>query len=266
MLIRHNLHQHTNLSTCGHRDATVEGVIRSAEAAGLERLAITDHLSAPDKDREQQFFQRTEELTRIDHEIDVLLGAEICMPHIGWLPASDEFLEWVSFLFVAVNHYGDDRDQPKTRDEEGYAAHHVEMLHAAIDLKADVVAHPFTICGAKNPLDRDKLEESLSKQDLRGLFRAAANTNMAFEFNMTPGKRLSDQFVAEIISLAQSVGTKFTFGSDGHDDPSAGYGGERGPREQLDAHFASLGLTEDDILQNPARQPTMTTAAHGGHL
>ncbi len=74
-MINADCHIHTFYQRCGNETMTVPNIIRRAEAAGLKKIAITDHLN--NFDRLDAFRYIKSDIEAVETEIEVFFGVEL---------------------------------------------------------------------------------------------------------------------------------------------------------------------------------------------
>ena len=274
MVIDHDFHLHTNLSLCAHKDATFDFFLKKAEAEGLKKIAITDHLwdSAIDglEGKRKEFYepQDFEHIKKLKSEIDahnakgvgprVFFGAEAEYSYENRCPAiTPAVAEQLDVLLVPNSH------THLTMPSSFYEPHekHIEyMTDAFMDIvNSDVakyvtaIPHPFmAVCC---PYDQKILLEKISEDTFKRCFSAAAEKGIALELNPNYFKKKvladytrNDTLAAiyrdpsiRMLRIGKECGCKFTVGTDCHGKP--------GDMDYAYIYVLAslLDLTEDDF-------------------
>ncbi len=254
MLIWHNMHTHTRLCYCGGRDSTVANTIAEAESVDLKLVGISDHIDAPGSSREEIIQQNRDELSQIDTDVEVLIGAEISLVAPGRLPMPEQYLARLDYVLISANHYHLHVVQnPERRTEQSYADWFLTMAESAISLGASIIPHPFSSIGVKTlegnrPVDRQVLLDSYDRSRMQDLFGLAGEHGTAFELNPAHVENCPD-FFTEIIPMARAARAKFSIGSDGHHPGSMHYGG-RESIDRIETFLRNIGLENSDICSS----------------
>lgn len=249
MIINHDFHLHTNLSLCAAPHSTLELFIKKAEADGLKKISITDHLWDHGVDgyrgRGGNFYevQDFEHIKTLKPEIDkynakgrevkVLFGAEAEYSFENRRPAiTPEVAEQLEVLLVPNSHTH--LTMPKEYYHP-YEKHAEYMVNAFMDIvNSDVakyitaIPHPFmAVCC---PYDGRELIKMISDDTFKRCFDAAANKGIALELNPNYFKKKEfDGYVRNenlgamyndpairMLRLGKECGCKFTVGTDCH--------------------------------------------------
>ena len=274
MIINHDFHLHTNLSLCANKTATLDFFLKKAEAEGLKKIAITDHLwdgsvgALSDKAREFYEPQDFEHIKLLRDEIDehnkkgigprVLFGAEAEYDYQNRRPAiSVEAAEQLEVLLVPNSHTH--LTMPKSFYEP-YDKHIEYMTDAFMDIvNSDVskyvtaIPHPFmAVCC---PYDQRKLLEKIPDDTFKRCFSVAAERGIALELNPNYLKKKAfaeytrnDTLAAmyrdpaiRMLRIGKECGCKFTVGTDCH-----GFDGDIN-YEYIYLLSGLLDLNEDDL-------------------
>lgn len=274
MVIKHDFHLHTNLSLCAAPEATFDFFLKKAEAEGLEKIAITDHLwdHAVDgyQGRGGDFYevQDFEHIMKLKSVIDahnakgtgprVFFGAEAEYSYENRRPAiTPAVAEQLDVLLIPNSHTH--LTMPKSYYEP-YEKHIEYMTDAFMDIvNSDVakyvtaIPHPFmAVCC---PYDQKLLLEKISDDAFKRCFSAAAEKGIALELNpnyfmkeVLADYTRNDTIAAmyrdpsiRMLRIGKECGCKFTVGTDCH-----GFDGD------MDYAYtyvlaSLLDLTEDDF-------------------
>jgi len=249
MRILQNMHIHSKLSNCAGDDNTMETIVREAESVGLELIGISDHMDLPDPGRVELIASNFEILKGIETDLRVLIGSEVSFLAPGRPAMSPEEMERFDYIIAATNHYHlSFVEKPRERTGIGFAVHHLMMIESAIELGADIIAHPFLNKYAAG-MDIYGQLELYDRSEIRRIMSKAAQKGCAFELN--PAHVMSaEDFFREIVAIGKDVGAKFAIGSDGHHPGQTSYGGT----ERLlifSEMFDRIGLDEDDLFTAP---------------
>jgi DNA polymerase (family X) len=196
--IRGDLHTHTNLTD---GVASLEDMIKAAEARGYEYYAVTDH--APNlvmqRMTDEKMLAQRERLAAITSTMVLLHGTELNIAPDGsvdWGEASFNGQGLAGFdLCVASVHSHFDQDR---RDMTR------RFITACENPYVNVIGHPLTRkIGRRPPVDVDLAE----------LFKACARTGTALEVNSSPARL---DLPGDYIRQARDAGVKFAIDTDAH--------------------------------------------------
>ena len=101
MVPRIDLHTHSEFSACSH-DTSVQKIVATAEARGIEKIAITDH-GTTRKPKWLRSYLLEIEKARRETRIDVLTGMEVNIRVDGSLAVGDEILRNLDIIIGAVH-------------------------------------------------------------------------------------------------------------------------------------------------------------------
>jgi putative hydrolase len=199
MPAKFDFHVHTHYS-----DGTSEplAMVEAAEARGLEAVALTDH--GPElhvgifREKLAAMLQDIE-LARGDAGIPVLAGIEAnVVDGDGRVDVDEEFARKLDLFVVSIHSLGNLIDPAEVARE------YLRRLTKAIEhRKVDVLGHPFFL--------HQSLLPYLSRDEIEGFVRLAANRGVAMELNVKY-KAPDDDF----LTLCLREGVKFSIGSDAH--------------------------------------------------
>jgi DNA polymerase (family 10) len=191
--IRGDLHTHTSLTD---GTASLEEMIRAAEARGYEYYAVTDHapnLFMQRMTAEKMLAQRAE-LNAITSHMTLLHGTELNIGPDGSVDWDEEFLAGFDICVASVHSHFDAGRRQMTR----------RFIAACENPRVNVIGHPLTRkIGRRPPVD----------VDLGELFRACARTGTALEVNASPARL---DLPGEHIRQAKDAGVKFAVDTDAH--------------------------------------------------
>jgi DNA polymerase (family 10) len=191
--IRGDLHTHTNLTD---GVASLEDMIKAAEASGYEYYAVTDH--APNlvmqRMTDEKMLAQRERLAAITSTMVLLHGTELNIAPDGSVDWDEDFLAGFDLCVASVHsHFDQDRGQMTRR-----------FITACENPYVSVIGHPLTRkIGRRPPVDVDLAE----------LFRACARTGTALEVNSSPARL---DLPGDYIRQARDAGVKFAIDTDAH--------------------------------------------------
>jgi DNA polymerase (family 10) len=191
--IRGDLHTHTNLTD---GVASLEEMIRAAEARGYAYYAVTDH--APNlvmqRMTDEKMLAQREQLARIESSMVLLHGAELNIAPDGSVDWGEDFLAGFDMCVASVHSHFDQDRKDMTR----------RFITACENPHVNVIGHPLTRkIGRRPPVD----------VDLGELFRACARTGTALEVNASPARL---DLPGDYIRQARDAGVKFAIDTDAH--------------------------------------------------
>jgi len=213
----YDLHTHTKLSD-GWDD--VRGNVRSAEACGMEMVAITDHVSQETIGIVDQVITQVQS-ARKESPIRVLAGVEAYIVDSTGAISIDAECE--SKLDLVLADFGG-RTSGIGHDAPANKTEALTLLVSAIIGASQldhlhILAHPFSLGRLDCPLALDDLTPSA----LQEIAQAMVSGNLVFEIMNqfhywwpgVPIAQLTDRY-AEIVALFAHEGVRFSLGSDGH--------------------------------------------------
>lgn len=255
--MRIDLHVHTAL--CRHATGDAAAMVAAAGEAGLDVVAITDHLPLPDgfgADYAMEPGQlagyvdevlRVAEAARAHGGPEVLLGIEA-----DWLPGRDDelaetlaahpfdlvigsvhFLDGWAFDDPGLLHEWDERDV-----DDVWTEYFAAVSDAAGSGLFDVIAHPDLV---KKFGHVPTFDPAALYVDAAGAFAAAG---VAIEVS-TAGLRkpVGEQYpAAAFLSACHQAGVPATTGSDAHCPEEVGYGLDLAARLMRQAGYESVGV------------------------
>jgi DNA polymerase (family X) len=195
--LRGDLHSHSNW-TDGH--ASIEEMARSAQAAGLEYFALTDHsqrlamVHGLDPQRLQEQRREIEGVEALRAGITILHGIEVDILEDGSLDLPDEVLGELDWVVASVHSKLDMEPEAMTR----------RMIRGVRNRKVDVIGHPSgRMIGHREP----------SGFDMAQVMRIAREEGCALEVNsQTDRLDLTDTACL----AAKHAGVKLVISSDAH--------------------------------------------------
>lgn len=220
-MTKYDLHTHTKYSD-GH--LTVRNQIRSAEAMGLDCVAITDHyyegMGPTDPARFRQYL---EEIEREGNQspVHVLKGLEVTVVNTkGDLSASPEVMAPLDFVLAELSRTteGSFLNPPDNKEE---LIDNVTrcMIEGCRHERVDAFAHPFNVGWfpiALRPLD-------FSEARLREIAHAFRDSGTAFNiitpmvlwFPEMPVPDIAREYT-QVVRVFAAEGVRFVMGSDDH--------------------------------------------------
>jgi DNA polymerase (family X) len=196
--IRGDLHTHTNLTD---GVASLEDMIKAAEARGYEYYAVTDH--APNlvmqRMTDEKMLAQRERLAGITSSMVLLHGTELNIAPDGsvdWDAASfnGQGLAGFDMCVASVHSHFDQDRRDMTR----------RFVVACENPYVNIIGHPLTRkIGRRPPVDVDLAE----------LFTACARTGTALEVNSSPARL---DLPGDYIRQARDAGVKFAIDTDAH--------------------------------------------------
>lgn len=243
-LIRTDFHIHTNHSPCGSPEATPLAVARAAQEAGLEAIAITDHVERPADYAAPRAVR--EELRGYAGDLRVYVGCEADVG-AGENPSiSREYAAEMDLVLFSPSHL--DRLGPHALDGLGppqIAALALAFTRAAIETGyADMIAHPFHVPMTGVP-PFGQLVAAANESDLRDVLAMAADAGVAMEVN--PRFLRADPAAAMwLFRLFIEAGCKVAINSDSHHPSGIGC---RGPRFATEDDLRAIGISEEHLFR-----------------
>jgi len=191
--IRGDLHTHTNLTD---GVASLEDMIKAAEARGYAYYAVTDH--APNlvmqRMTDEKMLAQRERLAAITSSMVLLHGTELNIAPDGSVDWGADFLAGFDMCVASVHSHFDQDRRDMTR----------RFITACENPYVNVIGHPLTRkIGRRPPVDVDFAE----------LFKACARTGTALEVNASPARL---DLPSEYIRQARDAGVKFAIDTDAH--------------------------------------------------
>ncbi|MFP3903657.1 MAG: PHP domain-containing protein [Armatimonadota bacterium] len=127
-----DLHIHTHYLGCADETMTIPAIVEKAEELGFERIAITDHLNAPEFLDDHRPIR--DDLEQADTDVEIIFGVEVnsCGPGTGEVTITQEQIDDLGFELVIGGVHGSYFDHA---DPEG-------IIELQQELMLDVVRHP----------------------------------------------------------------------------------------------------------------------------
>ena len=235
---RCDLHVHSHLSPCGHKDMSPAAIINAAGGQGIDYLGITDHihpytdLSILDRLRE--------EVAEVVSPVKVYIGCEADILDVGESMVSEALMSKVDYVMAAANHFHMGHViRPVIRSKRDAALYFLDMFKYAASLEqVDIIAHPFYVMpGTFDP----QTPAELTEEDLLPAIELAARNGIAMEISRKIWASDQIPFFIFFYKLCKRVGLKFAFGSDAHQIIDVG-------RTRLMKPLVrEIGIEDDDI-------------------
>lgn len=270
-MIKHDIHIHTHLSSCGDRFAFMADYIQAAKQLGLETIGFSDHAwddnikGASDWYAPQTFKRlanRYEEIKKIDAlGIKILLGAEGEFANM-LLGISKEALNFVDYILVPHSHthmkgfvLPDECDTPEKHGKYLIDSFISLCGHEKRNLFFGIV-HPMCPIG-KKCWETNEIYSYISDNALLECAQAAKEADVALELNLSCIKHLTTDNNEEIaykrfFDACKKVGCKFFLGSDAHS-----IGAFKSLHENPEEAIGLMGLSEDNFIIGEPHKPTV---------
>ena len=224
ILARQNLHIHALFSGCAKREMVLSDIIKTAENAGLEAIAITDHIYREDQYEgfRQNVKDLREQLSRIDTDIKVYIGGELSAYGVDKYSFKGEEIE-LDYRLWAHNHYHvTGWEQPEDRSPESYKKHMIDTLTNLIKAdKADCIAHPFHDSYLTNSskglvsFEKGSVPNSFTENEIGDLLTLAKQYKTAFELNLNVVPAFPEIY-RRMYNIGKEIGAQFNIGTDAH--------------------------------------------------
>ncbi len=216
---------HTHSAFSDGKDKVVD-MIKTAEAFGLDYLALSDHIF---EKTDTSFLEETKEaiLRNRSDAMQVLLAAEgVILDPDGAISVTEEVIGKLDFFMVDLGGYthGIFKDAPasKTKVIDNVVQ---AMVNAAKNPLVDIVAHPFNLgrCPVKvmpNEIPQDLYEEIAHQFAQSGTIFELMN-QMQFWFPTMPAEQFLQEY-ARVVRIFAENNVKFSIGSDAHSSGAIG--------------------------------------------
>ncbi len=218
-LARYNLHVHTTFSSCAKPEMTVENIVRTAEEAGLEMIALTDHYNTFNWDETYlaQIAELKKQYAALDTKLKVLFSSELSCYGVDKFVEKEETAKALDYALVSCNHFHLDYwDKPEDTSPRGYAVFAMELVKSAMKSRRyDCIAHPLYGRFVKHLEDKGEMTRAMTDNELGEICELGKETETALEINV--GAVLGDpDFFRRLWNLGREAGTTFIFGTDAH--------------------------------------------------
>ncbi len=217
-LARQNLHTHTNFSHCGAKEMNIIDMVKAAEKAGLETLAITDHNYPAQKNEvAQQRFALLRQLESFETNLKILIGAELSSYDIGKFADDISCDNSLDYRLYTTNHFHQDYwVHPEDKSPRGYCEHMLRIMDKVIESgRADCFAHPFMSKYIDCFKDHRIVTAAFTDNEIGDIMLKADKKEIAWELNVTA--IFSDPvFFRRYFNIGREAGIMFNFGTDAH--------------------------------------------------
>jgi len=260
MVVDHNVHVHTYLSSCCSDDqSTHENLIARAAGTGIKTIGFADHVwdrAVPDpsdwyrpQDAER-VFQARDRLSAGHPDVRVLFGCESEYCGGGKVGISPETAEKFDYVLIPNSHlHISGFVAPRMDRSEDVGRLMLDRFNEIIPLGlATGIAHPFMPLSYSE--QTDEILAGISDAEFLDCFGAAAEAGTSIEVHpamfpsitdsQTEGRH-DDAFI-RVLSLAKQAGCFFHFCSDSHKLVQFDM------VLRLEPFAGQLGLTQEDIL------------------
>lgn len=217
-LARWNLHIHTTFSGCAKREMTARDIVRTADAAGLEIIALTDH-NYPDRQNAvaQQRYDLMRELEGFEHNVKVLIGAELSAYGINKFADDIACDNSLDYRLYTTNHYHQKYwEHPEVKTPRAYAEHMLAIMEGVIASgRADCFAHPFMAGYIHEFDDSHDVTRAFKDNEIGDIMLKAHAKEIAWELNV-PAIFKDPDFFKRYFAIGKEAGIIFNLGTDGH--------------------------------------------------
>ncbi len=219
-LARFNLHIHTCFSGCAKDEMTFENIVKTAEDAGLEMIALCDHIYK--REDLPEFIENCKLLRQkrdeLNSNVKVLIGGEF-----SCYATDDYTLKGIDieteYRLYAQNHFHvTGWQQTENRTPEGYKELTKKMLHNLFkDKAADTVAHPLNGNYLRKMMgwEGDVLGKCWKDEEIAEIMSEAYNSGCAWELN-TSAMNGDPSLTRRMYNIGKELGVVFTIGTDAH--------------------------------------------------
>ena len=219
ILSQSNLHIHTDFSGCAKTEMTFEDIVKTAVAAGLSAIAITDHFNdnITDRDFIDHINRLRQEALALKPNIKILFSGELSAYASGKTLESEEVRAALDYRLYSCNHFHlSFWGQPEDKSPRGYALYALDIVDGIIETGfADCIAHPMIGRFVKAFEDRCVLTAAISDNELGELMEKSVEFCTAWEINV--GAILGDPvFGRRLWNIGKETGAYFNYGTDAH--------------------------------------------------
>lgn len=217
-LARHNMHLHTRFSHCAKPEMLAADIVKTAEAAGLEMIALTDHNYIEEQNAvAQQRYDILRELGGIETNVKVLVGAELSAYGVGKFADDIACDNSLDYRLYTTNHYHQGYwEHPEIKTPRAYAEHMLAIMRGVIDSgRADCFAHPFKAGYIHAFDDPHDVTRSFTDNEIGDIMEKAHKREIAWELNI-PAIFGDPEFYHRYFQTGKEIGVVFNIGTDGH--------------------------------------------------
>jgi histidinol phosphatase-like PHP family hydrolase len=261
MLIDHDLHVHTNLSSCStDEEATPQNIIIRAADFGIKTIGFANHMwdkSIPGPDPfyvgqdYEHIMKIQDQIPQDTHGVSILTGCESEYCGDGKVGISMEVANKLEFVLLPMSHlhFKGFVEPVGITALSDVAALMVKRFKEVIELGiATGIAHPFLPIGYYQHVD--EIIAEIPDDEFKVCFSRAAELGVSIEVTtgFFPGclgidiKGYHDTTFLRVLSIAKKCGCYFHFASDAHKLKNIG------DVLKLEKYADALGITRNDIL------------------
>lgn len=219
-LAHYNLHIHTCFSGCAKDEMTFENIVKTAENAGLETIALCDHIYRPED--LPDFIENCKMLRKkrdeSDSKIKILIGGEFSCYGTDKYTLKGIELD-TEYRLYAQNHFhvtGWQQGEEKT--PEAYKELTKKMLRNLFkDRAADTVAHPLNGTYLRKMMgwEADVLGNCWRDDEIAEILKEGYESGCAWELNAAAFSS-DPMLIKRIYNIGKELGVVFTIGTDAH--------------------------------------------------
>ena len=216
-LAKYNTHIHTHFSRCAKPEMIVADIVKAADAAGLEIIALTDHDYPNKKNAVASAARNTGELEKVEHNVKVLVGSELSAYGVGKFTNDIACDETLDYRLYTTNHFHQDYwKHPEVKTPRAYAEFMLAIMNSVLDMrKADCFAHPFMAGYIHAFDDPHEVTRAFTDNDIGDILTKANSS--APRGSLTSAPLLATPSSTTAISKsAKEVGVTFNIGTDAH--------------------------------------------------
>ena len=258
-IIDHDLHIHSNISSCAnYPDNTAESILSAAKKVNIKKIALTDHFWDMDIECEIKAgscgFERLSSVLPLprDENVEFLFGCEADVNYDMVVGVAKEKFDKFDIILISLTHNQKVGKAIKKEDSmipERLARVWVERLESLLNQNLPFckigITHLTTPNIAKSsPEIYKKTLDLIPEDDLIRVFNLASMRGVGIELNATDMKYTEEnkERILRIYRAAKRCGCKFYCGSDSHHFS----GIEKKRISFIESAIDELGLTEDD--------------------
>lgn len=217
-LAKMNMHMHTTFSTCAKREMNIADMVRTAEKAGIEMMAVTDHNYIYKRNAvSSQKKELMKQLENVDTKVKVYIGAELSSYDIGKFADDIETDNSLDYRLYATNHYHQDYwVHPEDKSPRGYCEHMLGIMDKVIESgRADCFAHPFMAKYIKECGDFHNVTAAFTDNEIGDILVKGYENEIAWEINV-PAVFGDPVFFRRYFGIGREAGIIFNLGTDAH--------------------------------------------------
>lgn len=217
-LARHNLHIHTRFSRCANKEMLARDIVKTAEAAGLEMIAMTDHNYITKQNAvAQQRYDILREIADLETNVKVFVGAELSAYGIGKFADDIACDNSLDYRLYTINHYHQDYwEHPEVKTPRAYVEHMLAIADCVIESgRADCFAHPFMAGYIHAFEDFHDVTRAFTDNELGDIMEKAHKHEISWEINV-PAVMGDPEFHHRYFNIGREIGVVFNMGTDAH--------------------------------------------------